>query len=144
MRTQTFRKPAILLIALHLNACSSWRPGTAPVGELLRTDPPDIVRVTTTDGETRVLDHPVVVGDQLSSEAVLRVCPPDDPIHPCPVTHVDGISVAPLALDEITLVEVRTFSPLKTVGGLAATAAAGFALLYVLIAVGGDSIFGSQ
>lgn len=142
MKPRTFRRPAVLLLVLHLQACVSWRPGPLPAEQLLRGEStPDAVRVTTTDGVTRVLDDPVVMGDVLWTEQFLRVCPPDSPIQPCRTTHVDGVPVTPVALDDITLVEVKKFNPIKTVGGLALAVVGALAFIVVAASATGDATY---
>ena len=63
-----YRPRAVLLLfgVLHLAACVTWQPVTAPSpAQFIETEQPDRVRVTMQDRTQMELERPVVDGDEL-------------------------------------------------------------------------------
>lgn len=96
MNLGRYRPVAVVLVVLHLNACSTWQPVA------VRAEPlPSIVRVTT-EGEQLILRDTRLVGD----------------------TAIVGIARArrgigsrySIQLTDAWLVEQSHFSPLRTLG----------------------------
>ena len=130
MSLRRYRWPAILLLALHLQACSTWRTSPLPVAQVMAEEPGSI-RITTTEGATWTLEEPRLVGDSLTTALIQAYCSADRP-EPCTADQVNGMPVRPTPLDEIASVEVRELSVGRTVG---ATALALFGALALLIAI---------
>ena len=68
------RPIGVLLLILHLGACTSWRPATVSPRQVMEDDEPEVVRITLTDGERVTLLSPEVRGDTISGirESFLR------------------------------------------------------------------------
>ena len=106
---QARRPVAALLLALHIMSCTFWTATTTPLPELTGGDqPPALVRVVTSGGETLELTDPRVHNDTLIGGAL-----PD----------TGWVFVA---LADITKVQVRKKDALKT--GLAVVVVAGVVL----------------
>lgn len=60
-----YRPLALLLLVLHLGACSSWRPTTVPPRQFIEEERPSRVRITTLDGNQVVLEVPTIVNDSI-------------------------------------------------------------------------------
>ena len=58
------RPLALLLLVLHLDACSSWQPLPVSPREYIGTEPTSI-RITTLDGERAVLPEPAIANDSI-------------------------------------------------------------------------------
>ena len=138
MSLRRYRRPALLLLVLHLQACSTWRPSPVSITEAMQ-DEPAAIRVTTVDGTVRTLDDPRLWRDSLTTEASMVYCPRDR-AEPCPATGGDGESLAPIPLDQITSVEVRQFSTGRTLGAVALTGVVAFGVVF-LIACSDDNNF---
>jgi hypothetical protein len=66
------RAISILLLAVYLPACTSYKTTTQPVAELTAAPkPPEHIRVTTTAGATVEVDAPRVVNDSLFGTTVV-------------------------------------------------------------------------
>lgn len=107
------RSPAPLLVfALSLSACTSWRPQTAPAPEVVAAHGEGAVRIVRHDQSVLVLRHPQVVGDSIVGEA-------GDPPRRVSVATAD-----------VQRVEVRKVSAART-GGLSV----GVLILVTVVAV---------
>lgn len=110
MSLRRYRPIAVVLVVLHLNACSTWQPATVSPRELVERDQPSSVRVTRLDGRQSVLRDPYITNDSIvgwvripcSSLAISGRC-------------IGGRSLDPALLDEVTAIQVRRFSAGTTV-----------------------------
>jgi hypothetical protein len=59
-----YRPVALLLLVLHVGACSSWRPLPVSPREYIETEPTS-VRITTLDGTRVVLPEPAIANDSI-------------------------------------------------------------------------------
>ena len=64
MKPRRHRPVALLLLVLHLGACSAWRPIPISPREYIETEPTDI-RITTSDGETAVVPKATIANDSI-------------------------------------------------------------------------------
>ena len=100
MQLRRYRPMAVLLLALHLQACMSWRRTTISPAQLIAEEEPSSVRVTLANGSQLTLVDPTIRNDS-------RV-------------HEDGRVY--VVVSDVSTVEVRGFSMLKTMpvilGGL--------------------------
>lgn len=62
--------PALVLGALCLNGCTSWRVQSVPVARLIEAEAPGRIRVDHANGTRMILDWPAVVGDSIRSPGV--------------------------------------------------------------------------
>ena len=88
------RSMAALALSVHLVGCYSWK--AAPVGPVLQAQQPDLIRVTTVDGQRIELVQWTVRGDSLVG------------------THPRRNTSAALALADVQDIKVRRLSGVKT------------------------------
>lgn len=129
MSLRRYRPVALVLVVLHLSACTSWQPISLQTGPV-----PEKVRVTT-ETDRFVLTDTRLVGD--TAIAGRLNVGPYGPLPPT-VMVVDGLHI--VRLTDASLLERATFSPLRTIGLVAGL---GFAALFAAmrIACAGDDNF---
>jgi hypothetical protein len=65
-RLRNCRTPALLMLVLHVGACTTWTPVTlTPPGEFVSEEEPKVVRATGSDGTRVVLENPRVRNDSI-------------------------------------------------------------------------------
>lgn len=117
MRLRRYRSMAVLLLALHLQACMSWRPTTVSPQAVIPVELPLFVRATLTSGEVKFFENPSVRNDSIvGTGSSLRV-----------------------AWRDVSSLEVRRFSAGKTAGAVVLTAV-GLAAVFLLIGCTGDTL----
>lgn len=115
MSARRYRPMALLLLVLHLGACTSWQLTTVSPRQVVEAEQPSSVRITQPDGTQVVLKDPAIRNDSIVG------------------TDEAGM-VKQAALDDGVL-EVRRLSVGKTIGlsiGLAALTAGILALKFLL------------
>ncbi len=129
MSLRRYRPVALVLVVLHLNACTSWQPISLQTGP-----PPEKVRVTT-ENEQFVLTDTRLVGD-----TAIAGTWKGGPYGPRPPAGrvVDGLHI--VRLTDALLLERATFSPLRTFGLVVGIGIAAF-FAAVGIACAGDDNF---
>ena len=137
MSLRSYRGPALLMLLLNLQACYAWQPSAMSISDVMAGDP-GTIRVTTTGGATLTYDEPRLIGDSITTAEALAACPPAE-TEPCRITRIDGRSIAPIPLDEVTSVEFREFSPGRTVGAVVLTGVAALGFAFLLACSGDDS-----
>ncbi len=65
MRLHRYRPVALVLLVLHLGACTTWRPATVSPPQLIEEEEPGRVRITRTDGERVTIQDPEVRADSI-------------------------------------------------------------------------------
>ena len=95
-----------LLFALGLGGCVTWQPVTTPAAELMATEAPERIRITTSEGVTMTL-----LGPEIRAGALIGTLSP-------------GAAL----IEDISVIEVEKVSVLRTIG-LTAPAAALVALI---------------
>jgi hypothetical protein len=105
MRLRRYRRMALLLLVLHLQACVSWQPVTLSPREFIEEDQPSAVRVTRLDGTALVMSSPRIANDSIFSE-----CQPGD--GSC-TTRIGSLS-----LDDVSALEVRGTDITRTAWGI--------------------------
>ena len=108
-----YRSVAILLLVLHLGACTRWEPTTLSPRALIDEEQPRAVRITRADGSRVALDHPLIRSDSIA-------VPPGE----CErVFTTDGraecAGVTAVALNDIQTLDVRRSDGLRTLGAIA-------------------------
>ena len=110
MSSPRFRSAALMMLVLHLGACTSWQVVPISPREFIEAETPESVRITTDDGSQIIVSNPQMVGDSISAdredcgwsdEGVGRAC----------ATVLDTF-----AEDDIRSLEVTSVSPFKTLG----------------------------
>ena len=66
MRLRRYRPVAIVLLVLHLSACTTWRPSPIEPRQLIEEERPSAVRITKTDGTEQVVREPRIQGDSIA------------------------------------------------------------------------------
>lgn len=61
------RPIALLLLMLHLAACTSWQLSTVSPPQLIQEEEPGLVRLTQMNGDRSVVDNPEIRGDSIVS-----------------------------------------------------------------------------
>ncbi len=98
MRLRRYRPMALVLLVLHLSACSTWRPTFVSPQQLIPVERPSSVRATLRSGATVTLENPIVRNDS--------------------ILGVTDAGVVAVASEDLGLLEVRHFSVLKTIGAV--------------------------
>jgi hypothetical protein len=100
--TKTRRRAVTLatLVVVWTSACTTWHPSEARPGDLIPAERPSAVRVTSTDGTVTTVVAPVLRNDSIVSREIGRN---------------GGVAAA-----DVGVVEVRRFSPARTLGLVAA------------------------
>jgi len=133
MSPQRFRRPAILLLALHLHACTSWQAiPEVPRPRIVNEEP--AARITTLDGSRIVVLQPRLEGDSiLGMNEVSRKCeiPGSVEASVCQETSLS------FSLIDLQLLEVRRPDPAKTFGAI--VGGGGVLLLALTILIGCSS-----
>ena len=96
MRLRRYRTVAVLLLALHVNACTTWRPTTVSPPQLLEDEAPSRVRITRLAGEQVTIEAPRIRADSVVGRGTAA-----------PVS---------VAVSDIQQIEVRRTSVLRTLG----------------------------
>ncbi len=86
----------LLLVTQLLGACSMWVPTTTPLPTLLAEKHPSKVRLGLQDGDHAEIAWPVMVGDSMVGS--------------------DSTAVPPVDMRDVTTVQVRELSGVKTIG----------------------------
>ena len=86
------RLPALLLLVLHLQACTAWVRSDLSPGVLIPADRPNEVRVETPDGDQVVIEDPEIRSDSI----------------------VGASGAGPVALADVTRIDVKQSSTGKT------------------------------
>ena len=121
MSLRRYRPVALVLVVLHLNACTSWQPISLQTGPV-----PEKVRVTT-ENDRFVLTATRLVGD--TAIAGRLNVGPYGPL-PSTVMVVDGLHI--VRLTDALRVEGASFSPLRTLGLVVGI---GFAALFAAMRI---------
>lgn len=121
MNLHRYRPVAVVLVVLHLNACTSWQPISLETGPI-----PQRVRVTT-GNERFVLKDARLVGDTAISGTWSG-----RPVGILPSSAIVADGRRTVRLTDALFLERGSFSPLRTVGLVAGL---GVALLGVLYAI---------
>lgn len=95
---QTRRVAALALLAVYLQACTSWRAYQDPVPAAFAGEPPPEVRLTLRDGQRVELHGPVLRGDSLLGLELIGVPDREGPGRQRRVA---------VALDQVTKLETR-------------------------------------
>ena len=66
MTLRRYRPIALVMLALHLQACASWAPSALPPRQLIEAERPTSVRITKTDGTQQVVREPSIQGDSIA------------------------------------------------------------------------------
>lgn len=128
MRLRRLRGPAILMLALHVQACVTWRPSMVEPRQLLGQEMPASIRVQTVDGREVVARSPRIVRDTIVGG--VETCRPDHYSQTGASCEVRDMPVAALA--DIQRIEVRRVDAGRTVLGVLGTSAL-LAGVFVLI-----------
>lgn len=124
MRSKWYRKPGILLLAVHVQACTSWQATQMAPRPAIVDQNPEAARVTIPDGSRIVVLQPRVEGDSIVG---IRDCESEVTSRACEDTEEALVS-----LGDVQLLEVRRFNPLKTLVGVAVTVATlGLVILFL-------------
>ena len=110
MRLRRYRPMAVLLLALQLQACHYWEPTFVRPPRVIAEEEPSQVRITRTDGEQVTLQSPWVRADSIVGQDRSEAVWADRSV----------------AVSDIRGMEIRRFSPGKTVGLLFLGVALGF------------------
>lgn len=113
MRRPCRRALALLLLVLHVGACTYWQPTSLSPRQVVEQERPRRVRVTTVDGEQQHVRRPRVRSDSLASGDPRR-------------------AGEPIPLSEIRSLEIQRFSGKKTLG---------LVLVVGVVGLGGTYIF---
>lgn len=129
MSMRRYRPVAVVLVVLHLSACTSWQSISLQTGP-----PPEKVRVTT-DTERFVLHDTRLVGD-----TAIAGTWSGRPIGILPHSAIVADGLRTVRLTDAMLVERGSFSPLRT---FALVVGVGFAALWsaILISCAGEDNF---
>lgn len=107
MRSIPFRAGVVFTLALHLQACTTWKPESLSPRHVIVEQAPKRVRATKHDGARVVVTRPSIVGDSILGAVVVcgrfgsRAC---------------QSTVRPLiSLDDVRLVEVRRPDAVRSV-----------------------------
>ena len=112
MSLRRYRPMAVLLLALHVQACTAWQPSTVRPPQLIEEEEPSQVRITRTDGGRVTIQSPWVRADAIVGRGVRG--------SPRPWEERSVV------VSDIRQIETRRFSPGKTVGLFFLGAAIGF------------------
>ncbi|MEM7414431.1 MAG: hypothetical protein AAF389_02975 [Gemmatimonadota bacterium] len=93
MSHRNARLPLLLSLVLLLGGCVTWQPVTTSAADLLASEAPERVRVTTTDGSVMTLYAPAIRAGAI----------------------VGTLSPGAALLDDITLLEVEQANVLRTI-----------------------------
>lgn len=125
MKLRSYRPVAVVLVVLHLNACTSWQQISLQTGPV-----PEKVRVTTENDRfvlntTRLVGDTAIAGMWSGRNASLRASS---------LIRDEGLRVIPLT--DILLVERGRHSPARTAGLVVGILAGFYAFMAVALAVG--------
>ena len=112
MKLHPYRRPAILVLALNLNACTTWEPTPVSPQQMLRESQ---IRITRTDGTLSILPYPIVRNDSIVGTYGRDPRP---------------IKIGGVATGEIATVEVRRFDRRRTLAAVV-TITAGLVVLWL-------------
>ena len=121
---------AVLLVACPV-ACSGWHTVSVSPRALLGEQHPDLIRVTTATNERIVVSSPEVSADTLKG-ATTR---PGSEASPW-IAQAESMWPVAIALADVTKVEVRQFSPTKTLIVVAAVPVTLAAIVAAICAAG--------
>ena len=98
------RAIAVVLLTLHLAACTSWQPTAVSPRRLIEEERPQSVRVTRFDGTNLVARNPVIRNDSIAVvSGECRRLPGLEPRYSCPTSPL-------VALDDVRGIAVRARS----------------------------------
>lgn len=122
------RTPAVVLLALYLQACTSWVQAPLPPRQLIETaEPPRSIRITRPDGSKQVIRDPRIQGDSIASTA--EDCRTS-------IAAVGRVSCEQIlgiaALDDVWAIEVERANPAKTIGLVVISVPVALALAFVV------------
>ena len=103
MKLRRYRPVAIVLLVLHLGACTTWRPSPVGPRQLIEEERASPIRFTRPDGTSVVVRNPRIRNDSIA--VVSGVCRRLPGIsgprrYRCPTTAL-------LALDDVRVLEVQ-------------------------------------
>lgn len=128
MTVRRYRPVAVVLVLLHLNACTSWQPISVQDGPV-----PERVRVTT-DNEQFVLSDTRLVGDTAIAGTWSGT-----PVGITPSAPIVADGLRTVRLIDVLRVESGSFSPLKTIGLVAGIGVAILGAMYLLACSDSDA-----
>jgi hypothetical protein len=120
MYLRRYRPIALLLLGLHLGACSRWEPTTVSPREVIEEQEPSAVRLTRTDGTRVEMKEPVIRSDSMQSEECQRIQRP---------WRVECEAAGPIALGDIQSLDVRHTDAVASVAAIAVGALAFYAMM---------------
>ncbi len=129
MRFRAYRAPGILLLALHIRGCATWRPSPVEPRQLIEQEMPPSIRIRTLDGREVLARDPRIVREtSFGAEETCRASSFS------PTGAFCESSVVPVAsLAEVEGVEVRRINPGRSVAvALGVTVFLGGVLLLIL------------
>jgi len=100
MPSRLYRQIALLLLALHLGACATWRPSGVAPRELIQQERPRLIRVFGDDRVARVVRDPRIEDDAIVVDAECRRSPNPRGGYICPTESV-------VALEDVRQIDVR-------------------------------------
>ena len=102
MRLHRYRPVAIVLLVLHLSACTTWRPSPIEPRQLIEVERANPIRLTRPDGTSVVVRNPRIKNDSIAFvSGVCRRLPGRGAArYVCPTTSL-------ISLDDVSVVEVR-------------------------------------
>ena len=132
MTLRRYRIPALLMLALHLNACTTWQPLMVSPRQFIVEEQPSLVRVTQASGTQMVLRDPSIENDSIvGTVRVPASCPPlPTSQRPCAATRD---RTERTSLDDVSALEMRQFSRPRTIAAFVLVPVGLFALFIVLI-----------
>ena len=129
MRLVLCRVSAIFTLAMQLQACTTWKPGSRAPRQLLAEQKPKVVRATLHDGRRMVIARPSIVGDSILGAA--NECRPSDLEFGSPACRT---MMRPMVeLGDLQRLEVRRTDPVRSALAVGAAVAVGRVLLMVLV-----------
>ena len=109
-----FRAVALLMLVLHLGACTTWRPAAVAPRQLVEQEMPPSIRVRTLDGRQVVVRSPHIVRDTIFG--VVKACRMSFQSQSGSVCELLETPLAPLA--DVQGVEVGRISAGRTVAAV--------------------------
>jgi hypothetical protein len=122
------RSIALLLLVLHLAACATWRPATSAPRALIEEERPASLRITRPDSTTVVVRNPSIINDSITTVTEFCRAPLMGQPRDCRRTTTTVLSI-----DDVSALEVRRLSALRTAGFVICTAGAAFVIFYAVL-----------
>jgi len=96
---------ALVLLGLHLNACSTWDPVAVSPRQFVEEEQPAAIRITRADGNRLVVRYPLIENDSIHSvQACQALLTPREP----------GGCAGWLPLADVSALEVERVNVLRT------------------------------